>query len=76
MMPDSEDTVLADLDSALDARLIQARQLGRGERYGFMHALVHQALYGATRRIDGDCICARAKRSRGCVALEPKWQPS
>jgi len=45
VMSDPEDSVLADLDSALDARLIQARQIGRGDRYGFIHALVHQALY-------------------------------
>ena len=43
--PESEDAVLADLDSAIDLHLIQEQQIGRGERYGFIHALVHQAIY-------------------------------
>ena len=42
---ESEDAVLADLDSAIDAHLIQERRLGRGERYGFIHSLVQQAIY-------------------------------
>ena len=43
--PESEDAVLADLDSAIDLHLVQEQQIGRGERYGFIHALVHQAIY-------------------------------
>ena len=40
-----EDAVLADLQAAVNARLIQEQQAGHAGRYGFIHALVQQTLY-------------------------------
>ena len=40
-----EDAVLADLQAAVNARLIQEQPTGHGGRYGFVHALVQQTLY-------------------------------
>jgi tetratricopeptide (TPR) repeat protein len=45
-----EDAVLAALDAALAARLLEERQAGRGERYAFAHALIGQALYDEVPR--------------------------
>jgi len=41
----SEGTVLAHVEAALAARLLEERQIGRTERYAFTHALIAQALY-------------------------------
>ncbi|HVA92884.1 MAG TPA: AAA family ATPase, partial [Chloroflexota bacterium] len=41
----SEETVLAHMEAALAARLLEERQIGQTERYAFTHALIAQALY-------------------------------
>jgi tetratricopeptide (TPR) repeat protein/transcriptional regulator with XRE-family HTH domain len=40
-----EAQVLDHLDAALAVRLLEERRMGRDERYGFVHALIGQALY-------------------------------
>ncbi len=45
-----EETVLAHVEAALAARLLEERQIGRAERYAFTHALIAQALYEETPR--------------------------
>jgi hypothetical protein len=40
-----EAAVLSDLDAAVQARLLDERQPDGGERYGFVHALIQEALY-------------------------------
>ncbi|MGH2346292.1 MAG: hypothetical protein ACRDG4_13785, partial [Chloroflexota bacterium] len=42
--------VLDGLDAALAARLLEERWAGRGERYGFAHALIAQVLYDEAPR--------------------------
>ena len=45
-----EDVVLTGLDAALALRLLEERQVSRGERFAFVHALVLQALYDEVPR--------------------------
>jgi tetratricopeptide (TPR) repeat protein len=41
----AEAAVLAHLEAALGMKLLEERRVGRGERYGFAHALIGQTLY-------------------------------